>query len=51
VPSEGAYVTEYFRGRPVKMRWFETDTEAYDYVNRQGEEPGVEWVVQPVESS
>lgn len=38
-------VVEYFRGKAGKARTFETFDEALDYVDRQGEEPGVEWVI------
>lgn len=38
-------VLEYYRGTLQKTLWFETDNEAYDYISRQGDEPGVEWVV------
>lgn len=38
-------VAEWYRGAFVRLRWFETADEARDYVSRQGDEPGVEWVI------
>ncbi len=38
-------VEEFFRGALAAMYQFETEQEARDFVTRQGEEPGVEWVI------
>lgn len=38
-------VEEFYMGRLAAMYQFETEQEARDFVSRQHDEPGVEWVV------
>jgi len=44
-----ATVYEYWSGRFYKKVWFETEDEAHQYISKQGDEPGVEWIVIPDE--
>lgn len=42
-------VHEYFMGKPGPIKQFETLDEAHAFISKQGDEPGVEWLVIPNE--